>query len=420
MKPLLYIGCCLFSLLLDAQEKSVLYMGAHLHLGNGEEIKNGAIGFKDGKIILVKNAYFVKDKTGEFDEVINAEGKHIYPGFIALNTYIGLTDIKGIRADNDHEETGLFNPNVRSIVAYNAESIIIPTVRSNGVLIGQLTPRGGIISGSSSVVKFSGNNWQDALVKANEGIHLQWPTRYNITKAATEENITKAHKAQEEKVEKVHTFFTEAKGYHTTSYPLKKNLRYEALKGVLDGTQTLYVHADYARDITEAIYFCRSFDLKKVVLVGGYDAWKVQNLIKDNNIPVIVRRPHSLPQYPHDDIDQPYKTAAQLVKKGILVAIDSDGPQAAISVRNIPFFAGTARAYGLTEEEAIATISGNAAKILSVDDRLGTLEVGKSATLFISSGDALDMKSNKVEKAYIDGIEISLKSIQTELYERYK
>jgi imidazolonepropionase-like amidohydrolase len=423
MKKILFPLIFLTAISSNAQTKSVLLMNGTAHLGTDSVIQNSLIGIKDGKLILVADATITKIDNSTYDEVLNVSGKQVYPGFIIPNTNIGLTEIEAVRATNDFKEVGTLLPNVRALIAYNTDSKIIPTTRSNGILLAQITPRGGTISGTSSIVKLNGWNWEDAAYKIDDGIHVNWPriqTRTyldedNIYLGANEKN--KEYDLQTTELEKL---FTEAKAYNETISNEEKNLRFEALKGVFNGSKTVYIHSDGAKEMIEAIAFFKKYSIKKIVIVGGNESWMITDLLRENNIPVIVSRLHELPDNAEDDVDLPYKLPYLLQKAGILFCLNNEGDMEASRSRNLPFLAGTAATYGLTKEQALQSITLNTAKILGIDKTTGSIEVGKDATIFISSGDALDMRSNNVEKAYIQGLNIDLNNHQKILYETYK
>ena len=171
----------LFTLLITIAvqaQKPTLFMGATAHLGNGTKIENAAISMLNGKIDMVADATRIRIDPSAFDTIYRVHGKHLYPAFIVPNTTLGITEIDAVRASNDYRETGSINPNVRTLIAYNTDSKIAKTVRSNGVLIAQVTPRGGTISGQSSVMHLAGWNWEDAALRIDDGIHLNWPSSY--------------------------------------------------------------------------------------------------------------------------------------------------------------------------------------------------------------------------------------------------
>jgi imidazolonepropionase-like amidohydrolase len=285
--------------------------------------------------------------------------------------------------------------------------------------MGQITPRGGVISGTSSVMQFDAWNWEDALIKADDGVHLNWPGVFHKHYDKGKVSVEKV-KTYDQQLREIHTFFNEARAYCSVKEPGVRELRFEGFRGVFDGSQKLYVHADDAKSIQESLNFKASQNIQHMVIVGGYDAHLVAEQLVANKVPVLLRRLHELPMYAEDDIDLPYKLPGMLYKAGVLFALQNEGDMERMGARNLPFYAGTAAAYGLPYEEAVRSLTQSPAKILGIDDQCGTLEVEKDATLFISNGDALDMRTNAVTHAFIQGRSIVLRSKQTELYEKYK
>lgn len=404
-----------------AQNTSVVILNATIHIGNDSVIANGIVGIRNGKIAEVIDASKAKIELGNYDQKIDAKGMHVYPAIIAPNSTLGLTEIDAVRATRDMNETGSILPNVRSQIAFNTDSKIIPTVRTNGVLLAQVTPRGATVSGTSSIMMLDGWNWEDATYKADDGIHINWPkiqsrnwNENDFTFGPTEKN-----KEYTKQVDELKKLFADAKAYRESDKS-EKNLRFEAMKGVFDGSQNIYIHANNVKEITEAVYFAKQFELKKLVIVGGKDAWLITDLLKQNNVAVIVNRVHDLPDYAEDDVDLPFKLPYLLQKAGVLFCLNNEGDMEAMGTRNLPFMAGTAAAYGLTKEQALKAVTLNTAKILGIDKTTGSIEVGKDANLFISTGDALDMKTSNVLFAFIKGKSIDLNNEQKELYEKYR
>lgn len=402
-----------------AQTRSILIMNAIAHIGDGSVLENAAIGFRNGKLDLVADARTIRLSANAYDETIDAAGMHVYPGFIATNSTLGLHELDAIRPANDVAETGAFKPGIRSAIAYNTDSEIIPTIRLNGVLMAQITPRGGVISGTSSVMQFDAWNWEDALIKADDGVHLNWPGVYHKHYDKGKVSIEKV-KTYDQQLREIQTFFNEARAYCAVQQPAIQEVRFEGLRGVFEGTQKLYVHADDAKSIQEALNFKIGQGVKQMVIVGGYDAHLVADQLIANQVPVLLRRVHELPMFIEDDIDLPYKLPAMLHKAGVSFALQNEGDMERMGARNLPFYAGTAVAYGLPYEEAVRSLTQAPAKILGIDQSCGTLEVGKDATLFVSKGDALDMRTNALTHAFIQGRSIVLRSKQTDLYEKYK
>lgn len=399
------------------QTKSILILGAKAHLGNGNVIENSLISIIDGKIATIGDATIMK--PAKHDVMIDASGKHVYPGFIAPNSTLGLVEIDAVRASDDESEIGEFNPHVRSIIAYNSESKLVETTRPNGVLIAQITPRGGRIPGSSSIVQLDAWTWEDATIKANDGIHLNWPRSYSRAGWWAKPEGIEMNKNYEPQIKEIQAYFDNAFAY-LGSKNTKKDIPYEAMKGLQSGEKTLFINANGEKEIIDAVLFKKKNNIKNMTIIGGYYAFRVAPLLKENNVSLLLKRIHDLPLLEDEDVNLPYKNAKLLVDAGVLVGLQNAGDMERMQTRNLPFYAGTCAAWGLSKEQALQLISGNTAKILGIDKQYGTLEAGKSATLFISEGDALDMKSNLISLAFIDGRNISLESHHTELYKRYK
>ena len=401
----------------EKQKEPIAIMNAYAHLGNGEVIENSVITFEDGIITNVADATTIRMDLSKF-KVIKAEGMHVYPGLIASNTIIGLEEIAAVRASRDQSETGDLNPNVRALIAYNTDSEIIPTTRFNGVLYAQTTPRGGRISGSSSVMDLDAWNWEDAVLKNDEGIHLNWPSKLSYPRWWLGETEWRKNEDYDKQYEEVEIFFKDAVSYSAVSEPETTNLKLEAMKGLFDGSKSLYIHTDRAKEILQSIQFALEMGVKKVVLVGGDEAYYVKDFLKENDIAVILEETLRLPSRTADPVDMPYQLPSLLHKAGIKVAIGQWGE--VMQVRNLPFSVGTAAAYGLGKEEALKMATLNAAEIMGVADKIGSLEKGKVASIVISRGDILDMNSNQMEYVFIEGREVNLDAHQQRLYKKFK
>lgn len=391
-----------------------------VHVGNGQVIENATIEVNNGKIIQVGQNISVSQSDAK---VVDAKGKQVYPGLILSETNLGLQEIaNGVRGSNDYLELGDLNPNIRSIVAYNTDSKIIGTLRASGILLASITPQGGTISGSSSVVQLDAWNWEDAAYKTDAGIHLNMPSfisrpnRFALFLGLPQDRTDPTKQALE-KVDEIKSFFRQAKAYFDEASHRETNLKFEAVKGLFDKKQKLFVHGDQVKQMLIAVDFVKEFGFD-VVIVGGSESFLIADLLKQNNMAVILQQMHELPATEDDDFDQPYKTPAQLQKAGVVFALNDSHEESRF--RNLMFNAGTAAAYGLTKEQALQAITLNAAKILGIDDRTGSLETGKDANIVISDGDILDMRSSVITKAFIQGREVSLDNKQTQLYERYK
>ena len=399
------------------QSRSMLILGATAHLGTGDVLEDCAVGFRDGKIDYVGRSFQVNRQ--KYDDIVDASGQHLYPGFIVTNTTLGLQEIGAVRATQDQYEVGTFRPNVRSVIAFNTDSEITPTVRTNGVLMGQITPRGGVVSGSSGVVHFDGWNWEDAAMVMVDGIHLNWPSTHHRHRSDGKVDIQR-RKTYDQQKHEIERFFGEAQAYAAAPRGSVTDVRHEGMRGLFDGSLCLYVHTNDARAITEAVHFKRDLGIERMAIVGGYDAYLVADLLRENDVAVMLQSVHSLPRFADDDVDLPFKLPKLLMDEGLTVALQVDKRMTEMNSRNLPFYAGTARAHGLTEEQAIQALTRNPARILGIDDQVGTLERGKVATMFLSEGDALDMRTNSLTHAWIEGRDIDLDNRQRQLYRKFQ
>jgi len=399
------------------QSKPIVIIGGTIHVGNGQVINNGYIAFDHGKITAIGGGS-APNTAGA--EVIDATGKQVYPGFICPITTLGLIETEeGARGTVDDAETGDLNPNVRSIIAFNTDSKVIPTVRSNGILLAQPTPTGGTLAGQSSVVQLDAWNWEDAAYKTDIGLHLTWPVarvagrrRAFPTPGVTQE--TPAERAQKA-IAAIENLFAEAKAYAEIGHPAVTNLRLEAMKGLFNGSKKLFVNADGAKEIVQAVAFAKRMGISAVI-VGGNESYLVTDVLRENNVPVILKETQRLPDREEDDVYLPYKLPKMLQDAGVLYGLTGIGFW---RQRNLPFEAGEAVGYGLTKEQAVSMITQNNAKILGIDKTTGTLETGKDANLFISKGDALDMIAIDVDAAFIQGRNINLDNLHKQLYRKF-
>ncbi len=404
----------------SAQEnQSILLLNGYLHIGNGEVIESGLVGIKNGKIDLVRNSLAYTYNKEDWDTIIDLQGQHIYPAFIAPNSTLGLTEIDAVRATRDFDEVGQYNPHIRSQIAFNVESKVISTVRTNGVLLAQATPRGGDISGTSSIMALDGWNWEDATILKDDGIHLNWPISAGQSGVSNEVNTVKNKENYSKEKLAIFQFFEMSLKYASFSEKDQNDVRLNAMIDCFKGNKRVYIHADELQQLQDAIDFSIHFDLPFPVIVGGYDSHLVTRKLKDANIPVMLVRTHSLPQNEEDAVDFPYHLPAMLQEAEVKFCLQNEGAMETMNARNLPFQAGTAMAYGLTEEQAIRSISLSTCEIVGIDRDFGSIEEGKSATLFVSQGNALDMRTNQVNVAIIRGLFMPTRNFQQELYEKY-
>jgi imidazolonepropionase-like amidohydrolase len=390
---------------------------ATVHVGNGTVYEDATVVFEKGKITAVGSK--IAAPAGAV--VTDATGKHVYPGLILSNSYLGLKEVgSGVRGSNDLVEIGENNASIRTLVSYNTDSKIINVLRANGILLAHITPEGELIDGQSSVVQLDAWNYEDAEYRADIGQVIEMPSfivrqrgRGFMRPATATDPLKDAFK----KIETIKTFFTDARAYLQEKNHAANNLKFEAVRGLFSGKQKLFVRANEVKQILIAIDLAKTFGFK-VVILGGSESFQIAPILAANNIPVILDNQHALPSTEDDDVDQPYKLPAQLTRAGVLVSLSDMSENT--KQRNLAFNAGTAATYGLTKEEALSAITLNSAKVLGIDDITGSIETGKDANIIVSEGDILDMRGNQVVKAFIKGRDISLDNKQKQLYERYK
>lgn len=393
---------------------------ATIHVGNGQVLNGGTIKINNGKIEQVGTGIAV---PADDVRVFDVKGKHVYPGLILANSQIGLIEVPTVRATVDAREIGEINPNIRSLVAYNTDSKVINTLKSNGILLTSIQPDGGLISGTSSVVQLDAWNWEDAAYATDNAVHFNMPSlltrrggRGGFGGFGAQQPAGDPVKRALDQVETVKNFFREAKAYMEGGTHTATNLKYESVRGLFSKKQKLFIHCEIVKEMLIAVDFVKEFGFD-VVIVGGTDSYLIADVLKNNHIAVILDQMHSLPTMVDDDIDQPFKTPAMLQKAGVLFAINDQ--DANTRSRNLAFNAGTAAAYGLSKEEALAAVTLNAAKILGIADRTGSIEAGKDANIVVSEGDILDMKTSVITHAFIQGRHVDLTDKHKQLYDRY-
>lgn len=400
-----------------AQSQPVVIRGATVHTVSGAELPNAAVRFEGGKLVAVGN-----EVSTDGAQIVEAAGKHLYPGLISANSVMGLVEIGAVRATVDTTEVGLNAANVRAEVAVNPDSEVIPVTRSNGVLLALTVPQANgvsVIAGTSALLQLEGWSWEEMTIAAPVALHVAWPSRY-VPAGFPAEAVEAAIKGAKEKREALEQAFEDARAYAARGDGAgTPDLRFAAMQRFLDGKHPVFFHADDAQAIDDALDFAKEHGLKAVI-VGGNEAWRVADRLRADAVPVIVGGTHVLPLRRNDPVDAIYANAAKLAKAGVRFAIATPGDGFDTSnLRNLPYQAASAVAYGLPHDEALKAITLYPAQILGVSDRVGSLEAGKDATLFLADGDPMDARTN-VERAWIGGREIDLTNRQSRLYEKYR
>ena len=403
------------------QSQPVVLRGATIHTVTNGVIQNGTIVLDGGKIVAVGGADVPTPRAAK---VVDVTGKHIYPGLVDAYSTVGITEIGSVDVSNDITEIGDFNPNVRAEVAVNAESRHIGTTRSAGVLVAFSTPEGGVVSGLSSAMSLEGWTWEEMSMKGAAALNVSWPDpnarprRFGGGPGGQGGAAREAPKTYAERVQELKDFFAEARAYRDAvkaGQQRATNARYAAMIPALDGEIPVVVAADGVAQINDALTWGKEEKLR-LVIRGGRDAIHVADRLKAENVPVILTSTMAAPDRQHESYDRAYGTPAALHAAGVKFAIA--GGSGALYSNRLPWEAGVAVAFGLPEEEALKAVTINAAELMGVSDKVGSLEVGKEATLLITTGTPLDMMSN-IDQAYIQGREIDMMDIQKFFFRKY-
>jgi imidazolonepropionase-like amidohydrolase len=398
------------------QRQPIALTNATVHTASGSTLTKATVVFDNGIITDVGVGAPVPPNT----RVIDCKGAHVYPGFIAPMSTLGLVEIEAVRATRDMAEVGPFNPNARAETAYNPDSDIIPTVRSNGVLLANVAPQGGTVSGQASLMRLDGWTREDIAIRRVSGLVLAWPSMDVSTAWWVRTSAEEQKKQIEENVRSVYRTFEEARAYSVAARAkvdtTKRDIRFEAMRGVFEDSVPVFIEASSRRQIEAALAFMEHFGVR-IVLVGAQDADLVVPQLQRAGVGVIIPRVHSLPSRDEDEYDRPFALPRVLAEAKIPFAFSDNG---AWQQRNLPFHAGTARAFGLSEDDAIRGLTLWPARILGVEASYGSIEKGKSATLFVSTGDALDSRANNVVAAFIDGRELDLTNRHKRLAKKYR
>ena len=431
-RQLLCVATSLFALpiLAPAADTTLLY-NAIVHTGNGQTFTNSGVLIEGQKISMVMNGKNSLRMT--VHEMIDLKGQHIYPGLIALDTTLGLTEIDAVRATQDSTEVGDYTPDVESWVAVNPDSEPLPVARANGIAYFEPAPNGGIVAGQSALLAMDGWTYEQMLVKKPAALHVRWPgMELNTTpkeKSPDKEkwkSLDDQAKDRRAKLRALADFFDEAKAYAkakdaaTNGLPAPEKIpAWEAMLPYARAELPIVIHADEARQINAAVEWATAHKVK-VCLAGGREAGMLAGLLASNNIPVIYEHTFTQPVRDTDSYDV-YFHAPEVLRAAGVKVIFSTGPSGfgATMARNLPYAAAQAIAFGLPEEDALKGISLYPAAVMGVADRLGSIEPGKEATVLVCDGDIFDIRSN-VKRMWIAGKEISLESRHTKLYEKYK
>lgn len=401
------------------QKTPIALVGGTIHTVSGDVIQNGTIVFDKGKITAVGANAPIPSGA----ERIDVARKHVYPGVIDAKTDMGLTEIGSVRGTLDEVETGTVNPNTRAEVALNPESELIPVARSGGITVAATCPSGGVISGTSAAIMLDGWTWEELTLRAPLSLVVNWPAMTYVQNPFSRQTKEEWQKQRDGQLKSLRDAFAAARSYMAAKKAEQQrgvpyhdtDSRWEAMIPVLEGKIPVWVNAQELSQIQAAITWAEQEGVK-LVIVGGRDSWRVVSQLKAKDIAVIVTDVQSVGRR-WEDYDVVFTLPKKLKEAGVRFCITGDG--SASNSRNTAHHAANAAAYGLSKDDALNSVTLSAAQILGIADRVGSLEVGKDATLLVANGDLLEIATN-IEQVYIQGKKCDMRDKHKQLYGKYQ
>jgi imidazolonepropionase-like amidohydrolase len=403
-----------------AQSAPIAIVNATIHPISGPAIEKGYVAFDQGRITAIGEGEYVPAGVGT---VIDATGRHVWPGLIGARTQMGIEEINLVRATLDSNEVGDITPEVRAIVAVNPDSTIIPVTRTAGILSVGVFPEGGLIPGRVSVMRLDGWTWEDMSVSDSAGLAVNWPNMRVVNAWWMDKSEDDQRKDIRAPIDAIDAAFAAAEAYQKEKGPEPGgtvDIRWEALMRTVLPTarrpKPVFIEAQEVDQITAAVTWAAGRGLKAVI-VGGRDAELCADLLKAHDVPVMITGTHAFPKRADSPYDDAFTLPARLAAAGVRFCIAS--ADRTPHERNLAHNAATAVAYGLDVNEAMRSVTLSAAEVLGVADSLGSLDETKAATLIVTDGNPLEI-TTRVERAFIDGREIDLSNKQTVLAEKYR
>jgi imidazolonepropionase-like amidohydrolase len=398
-----------------ADAGSLVLVGATVHTVSGPVVEDAVVLIDGGRITAVGVDVPVPAGARRVD----LAGQHLYPGLLNAGTILGLTEIGAIAATRDDQELDAINPNLRPEVALNPDSELIPVTRAAGVLLALTAPRGGLITGTAAVITTAGWTWEQMTLRAPVALVVQWPSMRIDRSHRAERKPAEQIERRERRIDELREAFAEARAYQrgravAGDARRDEDVKWEAMAAVVAGELPVIVRANEIAEIRAALEWADEEGIR-IILDGAGDAWRLAGELAARDVPVILRPPTAMPLRRYEPYDTGYAGAARLRAAGVRIAFATGG---ASNARNLAFEAGLAVGHGLPRDAALHALTLGAAEILGVEDRVGSIEPGKDATLIAVDGDVLDFRS-RVTAAWIHGRAVDLANRQQRLYERY-
>ena len=374
-------------------------------------IENGTLVISDGKITALGTSVSVPEGAS----VIDCTGKSVYPGMIDMGTHLGLSEVGSVSLTQDYRENGNVKPQMQALTAVNPSSVEIAVTRVSGVTTAVTTPSGGLIPGTAALINLAGYT-PNQMYGGFKAIVVNWPSsasRGRWDRRSDDDRkkqMEKLLKSMQELLDAAQLYSSIEKAGGTPEY----NPQAEAMVAAVNGEMPMMIEVNRAADIKAAIEWAADKPYK-VILTGVAEGWRVAEEIAAAGLPVITGPVLTTPTRQSDRYDRPYANPGLMAKAGVMVALRTNEIE---NVRNLPFNAGFAAAYGMGKEKALEAVTIVPAKMMGLEDRIGSLAVGKDASLFIANGDPFETKT-KISDLFINGWRIPMVSRHTQLYDEF-
>ena len=379
-------------------------------------IENGTLVIQDGKIAAVGNSVTIPTSA----KTIDCTGLSIYPGMIDSGTQLGMAEVNAVSLTVDHNEIGDIKPQMQALTAINPNNVAIPVTRVNGVTTVLSVPTGGIMPGTAALINLIGYT-PNQMYAGFKGVAINYPSTRK--RGWRDKRTEEERKKEEEKdLKKLNDILEQARLYAKIDSAAQKDIslrpeynpQMEALLPVVQGKIPVLIEVNKEKSIESAIKWVEKNKVK-AIFTGVAEGWRVAEQLATSKIPVITGPMLNMPTRASDRYDRPYANAGVMHKAGVKVAIRTNDSE---NVRNLPFNAGFAAAYGMGKEAALKAVTITPAEIFGIADQLGSLEAGKLANLLVTDGDPFETKT-QISYLFINGWQVPIDSRHIQLYEEF-
>jgi len=401
-----------------AQAQTYAIRGGTIHTLTGQTFV-GTVVVRDGRIAEVGPD--VEVPAGS--EVIDATGKHVYPGMFDAGSQIGLTEVGAVDVTNDAQEQGDFKPHLQTATAIHPATEHIPVARANGITHTMALPQGGIIAGQASLVGLDGWTVEEMDIDPGAAMVINYPSLrargrgYGGFGGFSQRSFADTERQYKERVAQLDQWMDGGRMYAqaVAAGTAHRNLEMEAMAKVVGGEMPVLLNANGERDIRNAVEWAERQKIRYVI-TGGSEGWKIADWLAEHHVSMILGASQTMPAGPDEEYDEAYSNAGKLYAAGVKIAFATFN---SADVRTLPYEAAMTVPYGLPHEAALEGVMKNAAEMLGLGDRMGTIEAGKIANLIVTDGDPLEIQTQVLD-LFILGRQVSTDNKHKQLYEKYR